>query len=675
MIKIKKALSLKVILLIIIGIPLLQSIAYSTAVNDLRIPLSGNSKEGQERLKDTMLMLTSRPELDKVLGQRAFSGVAYQLISGIGTDDTVKNGSGDTVKLDLNWTGINDNIQIVFLEREDFDQRNPVLINGQYRKDGQYRPYIKTIENDSITYFLPHNITINELSYLIEDIDSLTKNKPHRLKLSNVFSQRFKFTAIYLAREVPWDKLSDQQKESLERQVELIYLLGGMFEEKPNHEIISLDEIKLRTLDLPDDKAWRIFKNHLKADLKLTPETLNQPGKLIEWAKETVKHMAQEVKAGKITQLEYAIFIKGAEEMYSGLGVEYDPVKAAIRELKALFQQPLERLLKDNLPLQTWRERLKKAGPAEEIEVVKEVIGIVEKYKGWESKTSLDWSPKGILETQELNCVGRAILVSRILKEIGIEESRLYAATTPGHVFLILELSDKSYFMIETLMGNSFIIQDIPRGYISSNLATQDDIIIRFPRPIFVSYPETQFFNVSSLTNGLMASLHLNLGVAINSSIFGARLDDKAIAEYRKAIRLTPKSASAHRALGSKLLGKSRILKSLDPEQSISLLDEAIYHSRIAVMFNRNDSLNHLQLGLSLQAKSKVVIGFKDKIKLLDRAIVEYNKAMSLEYDDEIKKSLLIAEAEKFVITKEYKSNLAGKLSQHTASKETAISL
>ncbi|MFA4991281.1 MAG: hypothetical protein WC569_01695 [Candidatus Omnitrophota bacterium] len=663
----KKAFSLKVISLIIVAVPLFHNVAYGMAVNDLRLPLSGSSREGQERLKDAMLMLTSRSELDNVLRQRAFNPLAAELITGMGVYDRLKIGNNDTVEVDLSWIGINDNIQIVFLEREDFDRRNPIVINGKYREDGQYRPYIKTIENESIKYFLPEDLTINELFYLIEDIDSLTTSKSHRLKLSSLFSQRFKFMAIYLAKEVPWDKLSDSQKELLGRQIELLYLLSNMLEEKPNQEIVSINEIKYRSLDLSDDKAWWIFKNHLKADLKLTQETLNQPDRLIEWAREAVRHMAQEFKAGKMDQLEHKIFIKGVEEMYSGLGAEYEPVK---EELESLLQQPLERLLKDNLPIESWRERLKKAEPSQEIEVVKEIIGIIEKYKGWsESRVILDWSPKGILKNQELNCVGRAILVSRILKEIGIDESRVYATSFPRHAFLMLELSDKSYFMVDVFKDLSVIIKSIPKGYISSNLAMQNHIIVKLAEPLDHSYPESQFLSVSLLTEGLIAILHNSLAATISRTKCDtkyelARSYDRAIAEQKKAIRLLPKDASDQHFLGCLLFAKSTSLKDYDSEESIRLLDEAIYHHRLSIVFNKQYAISHVDLARALYEKSKVIIGFANKKKLLDRVIVEYNKAFMLNLDDpegEIKKEFLIAELMRSRIVKELNNSLHNK--------------
>ncbi len=102
-----------------------------------------------------------------------------------------------------------------------------------------------------------------------------------------------------------------------------------------------------------------------------------------------------------------------------------------------------------------------------------------------------------------------------------------------------------------------------------------------------------------------LASAHTNLGVALKAR----NQSDEAIAEHRKAIELEPRLAMAHYNLGAELIARNQ-------------LDEAIAEYKKAVELEPRWARAHYDLGLTLTAKNQ-----------LDEAIAEYKKAIDLHAD------------------------------------------
>ncbi|MBM3253943.1 MAG: hypothetical protein FJZ16_06810, partial [Candidatus Omnitrophica bacterium] len=566
-----------------------------------------------------------RDEVSAILNQPAFPDeLSRRLLSNTGISAEVKRKGKKPIRIDLSWMSINAaGIAVNFIPRSEFNQKNPQPI------EGQYKPYLKSIQAGIITYVLPEDITIGELAHLIEDIDVLTKDSPNRFKLSSVFSQRLKYIAIYLARKIPWDKISEpQQTLQLQRQIELIYLMGGMLEAKPDDTITKFEDVQ--RLDLPGHQALKDIEEYLKTGLGLTPDNLAQPEGLTTWLGSATDAIGQSVRLGRLAQLEFGVFLKGVEGLYGSLGEGYTLLQRLVRMFAGLStQSPLP--LREILRIEDYKMRLGQADPEEEIKVVDEIVSIVQRYEGWKDEEALDWATEYITWAQELNCIGRCILTARILKEIGIPEDRVYFGSFPGHGFLILELSDGSYCHIQTVKGlgkrvERLRVKDIPPHYIKDVLKEQGSVVIGLRQPLIITDTlgslKTLSINVSSLGDGLLAAYHHNLGDALRRSIKkGMSFEDAllaldaAITEYRRALWIDRNLAHTHNDLGAALFEKGKLMKDKDSEETRQLFNSAVEEFKEALRLNPNYTLALINLELT-----KGWIGFMNLASALSKS-------------------------------------------------------
>ncbi|MBU1147222.1 MAG: hypothetical protein KKD11_02620, partial [Candidatus Omnitrophica bacterium] len=632
--KFNKPFNLKILSIVISLSVLLNSLtltySYAQSKENLRVSLGS-----YERLKKAL----SPGPADAILRQQAFpDGISRRLLSGMGIKRTSKISKNETIDIDLSWTGINDNIVITFKPRKEFQKENPISF------EGKYSPYIKPErENGFIEYVLPEDITLSELTYLIEDIDSLSRGNPNRLKLSNLFSQRFKFTAIYLAREIPWDSISNENRTRVERQIELLYLLGDMFEEKPNYELTDFKEIKYKLLELPDGESWKALKEYLETNLNFTSWILAKEDRLMAWVDKSAGLIVQETSFAKAAQLKHRISIRGIEEMYADLEIEYDEIQKIFRMFKSLFSETQQKLLKDTLPISEWQKRLEDATPTQEVEIAQEVAREIERYyERRKDEEGFEWPPKYVQMSKRLNCVARTYLIGRIFKDMGINEDRFYRATFPEHAFFIFELSDEAYCLIETTEDgykHTRILKDISRGYISNHLKAQESILIELSQPLIPRYPQSQTVGVSRFTEGIMASMHLNLTKALididrngMSKEDMLNILDAVIFECKEALKLDRNLIDALNNLGIALNDKFQLMQSDESDRAIEFLDDAITIYRKALKLNKNQSLVYNNLANSLDNKSLSLQTTKpiESLNLLKDSINYYQKALTL---------------------------------------------
>lgn len=371
-----------------------------------------------------------------------------------------------------------------------------------------------------------------------------------------------------------------------------------------------------------DEYARQVVTQYLKAN-----PNLNSEGTLQE-----------EVSSEIITRLEAGIFIKGVEDLYDKL---------------PYIEQP-KRLLKDSLPVENWKARLKKAvqrkNAGEELAIIKEVISIVIKYKAM-AGAGLNWAPSYVMKTQELNCVSRAFLIARIFKEIGIEQNRIYVAVFPKHFFLVLELSDKSFCAVGTdnkAEAHTKILDNFT-AEIAGKLNAQKSVMIELSEPLFGEYggfPETKFISVSSsLTKGFMSALYINLIVNFYSRGEAAEKkgDDKEAGEFyditidlcKRAIRLYGNDPFYYNLLAGYVSGKGKLLeKGKKFTEAANLYNIAIKLSQKAIEFNKNYSDSYFDLGDSFFRKAELM---NKNIGLRKESIEAYKKGLELDgqiFDD-----------------------------------------
>ena len=636
MIKFKKPSNPKIFCTAIVILLLINEITYAPCLSycydkeNLRAPVSGSG-----RMLKTLLLMPGRTE--PFLNQNAFpDDISRKILSNIGI---TKESRGRKIIMDLSWTGVNDSIEINFISRKEFAEKNPIIINGQYRNDGLYRPFIKTAGKSSVVYTLPEDITLSELAYLIKDIDSLTNGRANRLELSNLFAERFKFTAKYLAHNIPWGslQLDENQERRLKQQIELLYSLGCVFDRNPSYAIVQFEDILKAQFSTQEVSG--VFIKYLKDNLNLTPDMLKDKDKITGWFDTATESIKKAVHSRVITELDFAVFTKGIEEMYHNIPEPYSFSRRIIRWFQSLASQPLEELLKDKLPIGNWKERLKNASPEEEIGIFREILRVVAKYKADKNDVSLDWSPTGIRYSNRLNCVGRTILIARIFREAGIKEDRMFYAGYPEHAFLILELADGSYCNVSTYRNSNKDtnrIDSMKKYSISNRIAEEGSIFYNLDNPIYDSMPKTKFVNISSLAEGLMSDVYASLAASIGNQIkagsYGAisdeeqiKIRDIQIACDQKAIELNKNNQIAYYELGLHFLTKSRILKNKNPydSEAVKLIDKSVAAFYASLKFTRNYPQRYCALGEALLEKSFSELD-PDKISQYRRTAMSY---------------------------------------------------
>jgi len=183
----KKLFYSNILVYILLAAFIFPGICYSHA-NLLRVPIGDYAR--MEECISTV-----------ILNQKAFpSSLLREVLSETGLKIRFSDKKGNEVSIDLSIPGINDGIEIRFAERN-------ALTN---------RPFIKTESGNRITYIIAKDITLNEARYLLGDIDSILKKYKNRLRLSNTFFLRLSHLAVYLAKNIDFEKLGEES-ESLKK--------------------------------------------------------------------------------------------------------------------------------------------------------------------------------------------------------------------------------------------------------------------------------------------------------------------------------------------------------------------------------------------------------------------------------------------------------------------------
>jgi len=589
---------------------------YANENRNLRVPVGDYTRVTQSLL-------------DSVLDQISFPDESSRkILTNMGITIEAKNSKHETISIDLSWAGINDDIIVEFIKRDEFI------------KLSKY-PFIREINssNKSITYKIPEDITLRELSYLIENIDS--QSAANKLKLSNIFTMRYKTTAVYLANNIAFDRLSEPVQNKLKGQIEVLYALGNMF----SNDEFSYSPARV----IPFEKIQKqegyqnneAVEEYLNSHLNISTEVLKtNPDKVIQWSETIMDLIKEDVRFIKTSQLEHKIFNMGIEDLYGNL--------KAVRRLERLrdyFERVFSsKLLKDKLPIEKWRNRLKNAGPAEEIRIIRQVLKVIEKYPLSEDGKK-DWIVKYVLHTNELHCVARAILTARILIEIGIEKERIYSARFPVHIFLILEQKNGAYIEIETHLQASKRIRLLPetRIYeIRKKIGLRGTISMRFNKELREGRIETKYLNISLLTEGLMAVCYLNLEEEIENQLILAIPYEEQIKIFDIQIRLLEKAAGLNKNdvavylnLTDVLRGKAMLIQSDNIDGALILLDKSINMFLEAVKLNPVFALTYKKCGAAFVHKAQLITykDPKEALMCLNQAIDMYKEALRLSKD------------------------------------------
>ena len=638
MLKFKKIYNVKnlyllmIILLSTSGIICGISLSYGYDKEALRLPVLDSS-----RMQKALILLPPG-RIGPFINQRAFpDSISRKIISNMGIEEITEDGK---IRIDLSWTGINDSIEFRFIPREEFNQANPLSM------DGVYRPFIKqTNKGGSIVYTIPEDITLSELAYLIKDIDAMTNGRAKRLELSNLFSERFKFIAQYLARHIKLEEFYPSERELLKQRVEMLYALGCIFDREPNYVVTQFEDILRKPL--PVAEVTEAFEKYLKDDLHLKTDMFTKKEDFLTWFNAAIDFTMQAVHSRVMAQLDFAVFTKGVEEMYQNIQMPYSFSMGVIRWVQSLISQPVDEVLKDKLPLGDWKRRLVNSDPKEEIVIVREIMNIVNKYKAEKHEFSLDWSPAHMRYYNRLNCLGRTILTARILREIGIKEDRIFYAGYPEHAFIILELSDGSYCNVSTYRSSSKYvgrIDSIPKYYIRNNIVTGGSIFYDLGKPLYASMPKTQFVNVASYAEGIMSDVYESLAVSIGNQIKGdfhgelpyeeqLRIRDIQIACIEKSMELNSNNQLAYYELGLCYIAKSKLLQRKDPrdEEAIKFVNKAIAAFNTSVKLTRNYPQRYYALGEALLERSQFELDPESAKQFRMAAMSAFRKALSLD--------------------------------------------
>lgn len=366
------------------------------------------------------------------------------------------------------------------------------------------------------------------------------------------------------------------------------------------------------------------------------------------------KVMIKEAIVAMRTNFNARILSRGAEKLFSEIEITDG--------LKEYFGTPLGKLLKDNLPIENWKSRLANAAEDEELKIVKEIVKVIDKYPGWQSdkKEDKESAVKYALSMQEMNCVMRSILLSRIFKGIGIEENRLRMALFPNHICLIMRLRNGDYLKIETtrtaFKDTEILPQEIKAGL---DEAFKQARVFGSARMWFCEGPKNTMiyrtFSITNNTEGLIEGLYNNLGGYFPfTGTESKRRDSGAImlsaAQEEQAIRLfkmrcalfqeltniNPNNASGFHNWGSSLSEFAMMRKAADAEEATSYLTEACakYKKTIAIDPNHADAFNRWGMALYELAMIEKSVNPEKAIDYLDKACAKYEAAIDIKPTD-----------------------------------------
>ncbi|MBU4143254.1 hypothetical protein KJ590_04660, partial [Patescibacteria group bacterium] len=600
MTKLKKLFYFNILVYILLAALIFPGICYSQP-DALRVPIGGYT-----RLEDYVIQA--------VLTQQVFpTSFLREIFSETGIKIEYTNKQGILESIDLSFPGINDGIMIRFVDRKDIDNQ----------------PFTKTEQDEKTIYTIAQDITFNETRYLLHDIDSILERYGNRLTLSNTFSLRLRQLAIYLAKGMTLEALANDKSNSLKREIENLYLLGLTLDTsniiRPDNPIIPLafEDIKSQ-----DSLYETDILDYMKANNNLfTRLTSGNTNKFIGNIR---KIMIKEAIVAIRINFNSKILSKGAEKLFLELEMPDGPVKE---------------LLKDNLPIEDWRKRLKNATENEEAEIVKEIVQIVDKYPGWKAEKYIDSAIRYTLSTQEMNCLMRSILLSRILKEIGIGEDRLYTVGFPEHVFLIMRLKSGDYLEIQTT-EDAFNYTRI----LSEGIKTGLDKAVKkakllgsasltLEEPLWgVLWPESKVLTIYNNLEGLIENSYINLtgfeGFQVTKEQ-KIKLYKMAIVLLQEAIDIDPNNADAFYNWGNTLRSLAMIEKDTNPEKAIKYLEEACAKYEKATTINPDYAYAFNNWGIALRNLAMIEkdTNPEEAIKYLEEASAKYEKATTINPD------------------------------------------
>jgi len=316
-----------------------------------------------------------------------------------------------------------------------------------------------------------------------------------------------------------------------------------------------------------------------------------------DFIKKILKIMKKETILAVRTNFSGAIFVKGAERLFSELKKRYKITERLINYLKALCKAPISELLKDNLPVDDWKSRLNNATETEEVEIVKEIVKIVGSYPGWRDKKKIDYTTKYALAKEELSCMARSILLGRMLKEIGVREERVCSAAFPMHVFLIMKLKSGSYLDIETtedafestrLLGGA-IAKELDKAF--EKIKLLGSVRAELKEPLWPFMPGSKVIIISNITEGFLADSDFNLSVNFDMYIQqNPNLAEKEkikifkmeLILLKEAERLDKNDSVIYANQGAVLKELAMIEKDKNLKKAIKLLDQAIEKTKKA---------------------------------------------------------------------------------------------
>lgn len=549
--------------------------------NALRVPIGNYTRPG-DYITQTVLTRQVFP-----------LSFLREIFSETGIKIEYRNKQGALESIDLSFPGINDGIVIRFAKRVDLGNK----------------PFTKTESDKEITYTIAQDITFNETRYLLADMDSILERYGNRLTLSNTFSLRLKQLAIYLAKNMDLEASANNKSNNLKREIESLYLLGLTLDSsniiKPGNPISPFSFEKIKSQDCLYETD---ILDYMKANNLFTSLT---SGNTKEFIGNIRKIMIKEAIIAMRINFNSRIYSKGVEKLFSELeipekrGLErlFLKIYSKLKEyLEILQNDPVSKLLKDNLPIEDWRNRLKNATGNEEVEIVKEIVKIVDKYPGWKNKRTINAIIKYSLSMQKMNCFMRTILLSRIFKEIGIGEDRLYTASFPEHAFLIMKLNSGDYLEIQTTENAFNDTKILPRG-IKADL---DDAVkkakllgsanLTLKKPLWKYSPQSKVITISNNLEGLIENSYVNL--AFNFVEESQLTKGQKIKLYKmkflllqEATDINPNDVYAFYYWGVALNYLATIEQDdTNPEEAIKYLNEAIEKIEEALRITPQDS-------------------------------------------------------------------------------------
>ncbi len=559
-------------------------------------------------------LLPARPGLAEVLNQPVFpEKFDRELISYLEDEVVLDNG----VRIALNWVGIHDGIRIEFLPRDSFEA-NKEIFRERDQGQGQpafaaYMPFYKDTRGEQLTYVLPEDVSVNEIRLFMEELSAFIPEEARSLQLSEEAAERFENMAVFLAKQKVREQLDGPARRHFEQQVELLHALGGLLRNQPRYTSLGFEDIQKLNIDFYDDNTALDLYGHLSHFLHLSEYSLKDPDTVRWWSQNADRYIQSMYAIAMREKFEYVIFQKGIEEL-TQIGTRYSE---ALEPLAAGTSKD-EQQLWAQLPFERWRRLAADQDKDQEQQIILEMQEYVRRYKGWVVAENTDYSPFYAKITQELNCLGRSCLIARILKEIGYTEDRIFLGSYIDHSFVMVELSDGSYFNIQTYRDPSGTTGPIPTEilplhFLSGSLAHGRSLFLSMDKKdIPVGSPIRRAFSAHKITEGLMSSLLGNLLWDIYESrarIAGAdklELLDFVIAGFQKILRFDKNDFNALQNLASAYLqkGEQRYATArniADLKDAVRLIENAYDYQKQARAFTPHlpeitDSLAYCRL-------------------------------------------------------------------------------